>query len=48
MSKWLELSVCEILKTRFSGAEAEMFIKYFESKTAEKIAEKRRFPDQGR
>lgn len=39
--KSLELKVYEILKTRFSEKEAEAFIEYFESKTAEKIDEKK-------
>lgn len=41
MMKPLELRIYEILKTRFSEDEAKAFIEYFESKTAEKIDEKK-------
>ncbi len=43
MMKSLELKVYEILKTRFSEKEAEAFIEYFESKTNEKIDDKKDF-----
>jgi len=39
--KSLELRVYEILKNRFSEKEAEAFIEYFESKTNEKIDDKK-------
>lgn len=39
--KPLELKIYGILKTRFSEEEAETFIEYFESKTNEKIEDKK-------
>ncbi len=39
--KALELKVYEILKSRFSEKEAETFIEYFETKTIEKIEDKK-------
>ena len=39
--KTLDLKVYEILKARFSESEAETFIEYFESKTTDKIEEKK-------
>ena len=41
MMKPLELRIYEILKTRFSEDEAKAFIEYFESKTTEKIDDKK-------
>ena len=39
--KAIELKVYEILKTRFSEKEAETFLEYFETKTLEKIDDKK-------
>ena len=39
--KTLELKVYEILKSRFSEKEAEVFIEYFGSKTNEKIDDRK-------
>ena len=39
--KPIELKVYEILKTRFSEKEAEIFIEYFDAKTIEKIDDKK-------
>ena len=41
MMKPLKLRIYEILKTRFSEDEAKAFIEYFESKTTEKIDDKK-------
>ncbi|MEO5650371.1 MAG: hypothetical protein ABIR03_10680 [Ginsengibacter sp.] len=39
--KAIELKVYEILKNRFSEKEAETFIEYFDTKTTEKIDDKK-------